>query len=533
VTDRFGTPIPGKSGLAIQSPDNRAYGGEPYTGILRWPFVAGVAPTGWDAYRMDKTYYRSGSTWKTVANTFCCDLMDLGSGPTGPHYKHSNENVAANTGIFAPGDVIHYILAAKNLNNQWSYMYRTTNGQGSWVRTSDLAEAITSPCEWSVLPDRGRQPGDIGDMLYVDDADDRGGPAQLFFDWAFRFLNTENRVDRFDVLGPSSGAGNSLASRVKNVQTQLIGDPVEIYQLVLWDCADLTGSLMGDGGVAHGGSSLEKSDDFGMAFTFLDYHPDNPAWAYWGDNVVEDWSILTGAGAANLKSYYMNHALVADDQAAITGTISPKVWPVASSPWGGAGGETFYAFGGCPAINNFDAVSVQGTLAKVSHRYNNQVDAPAAVYQATTNAAASTAHFHLAGFGFNSLRDDDTVAPPDRVNYLADLLHWTVSVVPYPVGIEPMVFSNRLENAYPNPFNPTTTIKYSIASAGHVSLKIYNAAGQLVRTLVNEEQAPRAEGFAVSWDGTSDEGQSVASGVYFCKLTSKDFEQTKKMVLLK
>jgi hypothetical protein len=287
---------------------------------------------------------------------------------------------------------------------------------------------------------------------------------------------------------------------------------------------------MGDGGVAHGGSSLEKSDDFGTAFMFLDYHPDNPAWAYWGDNVVEDWSTLTGAGAASLKSTYMNHVLVNGDQATITGTISPKVHPVALSPWIP---ETFYAYGGCPVINNFDAVNVQGTLAKVSHRYNNQVNAPAAVYQATPNAASSTAHFHLAGFGFNAIRDDDTVFPPDGVMYLKSLLQWTVSVVPTPVGIDPIAFSNRLENAYPNPFNPVTTIRYSIASAGQVSLKIYNAAGQLVRTLVNEEQAPRAEGFAVSWDGTSNESQSVASGVYFYKLTAKDFEQTKKMVLLK
>jgi len=119
----------GKTVLSSNPPITGRTGGEPYTGIPRWPFVAGIAPTGWDAYRMDKTYYRSGSTWKTVANTFCCDLMDLGSGPTGPHYKHANENIAANVGIFQPGDVINYILAAKNTADQWSYMYRTYNGQ--------------------------------------------------------------------------------------------------------------------------------------------------------------------------------------------------------------------------------------------------------------------------------------------------------------------------------------------------------------------------------------------------------------------
>ncbi len=68
---------------------------------------------------------------------------------------------------------------------------------------------------------------------------------------------------------------------------------------------------------------------------------------------------------------------------------------------------------------------------------------------------------------------------------------WFQNVVDEPTGIDPVAFANRLDDNYPNPFNPTTTIRYSIASAGHVSLKIYNAAGQLVRTLVDEDQAPR------------------------------------------
>jgi flagellar hook assembly protein FlgD len=64
-------------------------------------------------------------------------------------------------------------------------------------------------------------------------------------------------------------------------------------------------------------------------------------------------------------------------------------------------------------------------------------------------------------------------------------------------------------------------------------LKIYNAAGQLVRTLVDEEKAPVQGGFSVNWNGLNDHGQSVASGVYFYQLTSQNFSQTKKMVLLK
>ncbi len=107
------------------------------------------------------------------------------------------------------------------------------------------------------------------------------------------------------------------------------------------------------------------------------------------------------------------------------------------------------------------------------------------------------------------------------------------NIIDEPIGIDPVAFSNSLDNAYPNPFNPTTTIKYTIAERGHVSLKIYNAAGQLVRNLVDEMQSPQEVGFSKTWNGMNDQGQPVSSGVYFYKLTAQNFTQTKKMVLLK
>ena len=78
-----------------------------------------------------------------------------------------------------------------------------------------------------------------------------------------------------------------------------------------------------------------------------------------------------------------------------------------------------------------------------------------------------------------------------------------------------------------------TTVEYEIKDQGPVSLKIYNAAGRLVRTLVNEMQTPQPGGFSVSWDGTNNAGHNVSSGVYFYKLVARNFTQTKKMVLLK
>jgi hypothetical protein len=91
--------------------------------------------------------------------------------------------------------------------------------------------------------------------------------------------------------------------------------------------------------------------------------------------------------------------------------------------------------------------------------------------------------------------------------------------------------ANRLEQNVPNPFNPTTSIKYSITEDADVRLAIYDVAGRHVRTLV--EQRQRANVYRVVWDGVNDQGDRVASGVYFYKLVAGTFTSTRKMMLLK
>jgi len=89
---------------------------------------------------------------------------------------------------------------------------------------------------------------------------------------------------------------------------------------------------------------------------------------------------------------------------------------------------------------------------------------------------------------------------------------------------------NALYENYPNPFNPTTTITYSLSENSRTKLVIYNTLGQEVRTLVN---APNTAGFhTVLWDGRNDNGQKISSGVYFYKLTAGTFIQTKRMMLV-
>jgi hypothetical protein len=98
-------------------------------------------------------------------------------------------------------------------------------------------------------------------------------------------------------------------------------------------------------------------------------------------------------------------------------------------------------------------------------------------------------------------------------------------------GDEPLPDASFLAQNYPNPFNPVTTIAFGLGKTGHVSLRIYDAAGRLVRVLIDK---PRSAGFySVEWNGLSDDGTASASGVYFYLLETDDFKETKKMVLLR
>jgi hypothetical protein len=84
---------------------------------------------------------------------------------------------------------------------------------------------------------------------------------------------------------------------------------------------------------------------------------------------------------------------------------------------------------------------------------------------------------------------------------------------------------------FPNPFNPETTIRFSLGTAGPVKLSVYNTKGQLVKTLANS-QMPSGQ-HQMIWNGRDESGAPVASGVYFYRLNTDNYSRIMKMVLMK
>ena len=96
-------------------------------------------------------------------------------------------------------------------------------------------------------------------------------------------------------------------------------------------------------------------------------------------------------------------------------------------------------------------------------------------------------------------------------------------------AVEPSRY--ELFQNYPNPFNPQTKVRYYLPKATWVTLTIHNVLGQRVRTLVDEYQNAGAK--TLLWDGKDNHLKEVASGIYFYRLKTGEFNQTKKMVLIK
>ncbi|HQU73173.1 MAG TPA: FG-GAP-like repeat-containing protein [Calditrichia bacterium] len=90
----------------------------------------------------------------------------------------------------------------------------------------------------------------------------------------------------------------------------------------------------------------------------------------------------------------------------------------------------------------------------------------------------------------------------------------------------------ELSQNYPNPFNPTTSIDFTLPISKEISLKVYNALGQEVRSLINS-QSFSAGTHTMQWDGRDNSGQQVASGIYIYKLTFGNFSKSRKMTLVR
>jgi hypothetical protein len=473
-----------KTGGDIQAWGTRA-------GQDRWPYIDNVTLGGdtWYRFRMDSVFTVSGGT---IADRYCIDLND---------------------NLFTPGDTVGFVFGAINGSAVQTYYTRVTE-------TTDIfEEAFDNPMEFTCLPAGGWQNG--GSILYVDGMDGLG--AQKYFDWAFEMLDIDDKVDRYDVRAPWLADGNGPGSRVRSVGGQLL----PCYQTIIWNTGDRDISL-GD----CTGAPM-KSDEYGLLFTFLEGLYSTWGGVYLsGDDLADSWLNQGGVSPIQLRSAYCNFDVLTGNHRQYGVETSPMVigWPGRIFD-NVIGPDSMVVYGGCPTISDFDMLQPSGT-STIEMYYETSSLYGAVISQQTTNPYSSDVRVVLSGFSFHSIRDDRETGIPDRTVHLEKILQYLGNTVGPPTATATAPMQTRLYQSHPNPFNPTTTINFSLRETSHVSLKIYNVAGQLVHTLVDETRQGQKL-YSERWSGLNDAGQAVASGVYFYRLVADGMVLNKKAVLLK
>ena len=119
----------------------------------------------------------------------------------------------------------------------------------------------------------------------------------------------------------------------------------------------------------------------------------------------------------------------------------------------------------------------------------------------------------------------------DEVDLIAQWIYEGALEVQLSIIDETLPITYNLQNAYPNPFNPVTTLRYDLPEDALVNITIYDMMGRIVSNLVSSQQ--NAGYKSIQWNATNNAGQPVSGGLYLYTIQAGEFTQTKKMVLLK
>jgi hypothetical protein len=387
--------------------------------------------------------------------------------------------------------------------------------------------------EFTCLPTKNSE------VLFVDDFHGRGSFAGAVENyWIPTFHSAlsppNNWVDRYDVNGPTSGVSNGPGSRAKTKQI------VDWYTAIVWDCGDLSDITISDGTV-----NSDKSNDCQMLIDWFEQSEHKCGLWVCGDDVAFDLDGLSSTPALTLMSTWCGVDVVNTSYFELTGgksgggIVSPLLTGEIDAGIFVHGGipDKFYVMGGCPMINWFDVLdkTANGMYA-LSYPAYGGTNRYAAIASSQLNPGGFAVNTMWFGFSLMYVRDDMISAPIDRFEIAKDVFAWMQFPTNICCGQPPYVDADvpaayRLAQNFPNPFNPVTTIKFDMKEKGNVTLRIYNVAGELVRTLVDDVRDAGA--YAIEWDGRNNGGSNVATGVYFYKMETNGFNETKKMVMLR
>ncbi len=417
-----------------------------------------------------------------------------------------------NDAYFEPGDVIEYF-------------YRAQSQEGA-VAAYPLAALAEDPAQrefWRVrcLPTAGAR------ILVVEDSGEAADAWRL----GLEHTNCPG-YDLFTTQAPASGLNNGLGCRAS--AADLAG-----YSVLFWDSGSLSRYTL----TGPGTSQLCTDTDLLLAW-LVNAEDNSIAWIM-GNSIASELSEDGSAALAQLLG--AERILDGYSYFDLTMDLTPRVY--GAHPAFGVGGldPYFDVDGACPDIQYFDLVAPTGGLAESGFRWwhDGGSDAVAGVLNfdpdgdgTYRNAQGATAWVLYNPFSYGLLRDAGFDPGGYGLNYpfqLPYILACSFGTPPHfwcdTAAEEVPAAITTLHGAHPNPFNPKTTIRFSLAAPGRASLRVYDLAGRRMATLLDGLAAAGAQ--SIDWNGRDDAGRQLASGVYLLRFKAAGTSEESKLVLLK
>ncbi|PJA74671.1 hypothetical protein CO151_08745 [bacterium CG_4_9_14_3_um_filter_65_15] len=434
------------------------------------------------------------------------------------------------TGFLYPGDVLHYYIEA---SDDVAGDIKSVHIPGDISGYGDFSHPLAYNQDFIVhgLPSITGTPGNYTqpEVLFWNDFARRGGEQEWYSALDQLGYVPGSDYDIYYTTGPSSGVGNGLGGRASISQ-------IANYNTMLYTSGDLSKFTISNGDFA---SSSDYGNDVDLVSSWLDLPaPGDPIKGMFltGDELAND---LDGSGTNTLTflNDYMGLDLVSTN---LLPLIDNQATPVVSALAGNGvivNQSSWVAYGGCFGINTFDAVTPRAGATQLAEFLAPGCVAGQYTYSAATaNVRANGSKLVSTPYDFMFIYDDPTcgaqAAAPltARAQVLSDVLDWFGQTSGgTPSGVIPGAqFATK---AFPNPFNPKVTVSYNMPKRGHVTVKIFNIRGELVRTLVDDVMDAGTQ--SVDWNGTSNSGSSVASGVYFYEARYGDEVQVNKITMVK
>ncbi len=422
--------------------------------------------------------------------------------------------------LIFPGDVVRYYFEAVDYADgqlgiaQWP---ADTTGFSAPTASSVYPRAATMRALPTLHDASGQQPP----ILVWRDFQTGDDPAAWDFALANLGLREGLDYDLFVTRDPDAGLGNGLGGRAS--ASQLAG-----YGSLLYGAGNHLRSTLGTGD-----HRIDPSDDVAVLYQWCLLGQRRLLLT--GDSVA--WSLSgRGALADQFRAGVMGVTVIGDNvSGAIGGQVSPRVLPLAGNP-AFQSVDAWRAVGGCPARRSFDALlpaSGAQRLAEYATPGGAGGAYPAAAAVLLVNEAFDYRTITLPT-AFVAIVDqpgenDSGLPIPARARLLGDILTYFGAGLGEPIAVpDAAVLSVR---CFPNPFNPSTTIAYTLPHAGRATLKVFDLRGRLVRVLLDGD-LPAGPGQVV-WDGADGDGAAVASGVYFHELLAGGETRLGKMTLVK